>query len=79
MAALVCRHEFVAFAVNMFTPENFCYYDIILERMLKQYSQESGRLLMCLFLDIACQFQKIATGKLVATVTGIVEHLLSPV
>ena len=58
MAALVCRHEFVAFAVNMFTPENFCYYDIMLERMLKQYSQESGCLLMCFFLDIACQFRK---------------------
>ena len=57
MAALVCRHEFVAVAVNMFTPENFCYYDIMLERMLRQYSQESGRLLMCFVLDIACQFQ----------------------
>ena len=34
MAALVCRHEFVAVAANMFTPEIFCYYDIMLQRAL---------------------------------------------
>lgn len=57
MAALVCRHEFVAVAVNMFTPENFCYYDIRLERMQQQYSQDPDRQLVYFFLDIACQFQ----------------------
>ena len=57
MAALVCRHEFVAVATNMFTPENFCYYDIMLEHAMKEFSESSGRQLKCFFLDIACQFQ----------------------
>ena len=47
MAALVCRHELVAVAVNMFTPENFCYYDIILERMLKIAVQHACIAALC--------------------------------
>ncbi len=43
MAALVCRHEFVMTAVNLFTEENFAYYDLMLAEVLKQYSQENGR------------------------------------
>lgn len=57
MAVLVCRHEFVAVATNMFTPEHFCYYDIMLEHAMKEFSESSGRQLKCFFLDIACQFQ----------------------
>ncbi len=57
MAALVCRHEFVMTAVNLFTEENFAYYDIMLADVLQQYSQENGRRLQCFFLDIACQFK----------------------
>jgi hypothetical protein len=57
MAALVCRHEFVMTAVNLFTEENFAYYDLMLADVLKQYSQENGRHLQCFFLDIACQFK----------------------
>ena len=48
------------------SPESFCYYNIMLERMLKQYSQESGRLLMCFFLDIPCLLAlqpKLQAGK----------------
>ena len=57
MAALVCRHEFVAVAVNMFTAENFCCYDIMLKQMAEQYSRDPDQKLVCFFLDIACQFQ----------------------
>ena len=57
IAALVCRHEFVMAAVNLFTEENFAYYDIMLDRLLKQYSEENGKQLICFFLDIACQFK----------------------
>ena len=56
-AALVCRHEFVAVAVNMFTTENFCYYDIMLKHVQDSFSKEPSRKLLCFFLDIACQFQ----------------------
>jgi hypothetical protein len=59
MAALVCRHEFVMTAVNLFTEENFAYYDLMLADVLKQYSQENERLLQCFFLDIACHFKPI--------------------
>ena len=64
MAAVMCRHELVAVAVNMFTPENFCYYDIVLERMLKQYSQESGRLLMWFFLDMLSNVADLANTEI---------------
>lgn len=56
-AALVCRHEFVAVAVNMLTAENFCYYDIMLKHMRDQYEAVPSRQLGVFFLDIACQFQ----------------------
>ena len=56
MAALVCRHEFTMVAANLFTEENFAYYDLMLDNMLKQYQEGSGRRLVCFFLDIACQF-----------------------
>ncbi|DBB05588.1 TPA: hypothetical protein ACH3X1_012532 [Trebouxia sp. C0004] len=58
MAALVCRHEFVAVATNMFTPENFCYYDIMLEHTMKEFRESSGRQLECFFLDIARQISR---------------------
>ena len=57
MAALVCRHESVMTAVNLFTEENFAYYDLMLADALKQYSQENGRRLQCFFLAIACHFK----------------------
>ena len=57
MAALICRHEFVAAAVNMFTPENFVYYDIMLASVLKQFDGSEDRHLRSFFLDIACQFK----------------------
>ena len=57
MAAIVCRHEFPMAAVNMFTEENFVYYDLMLERILRQYQDSPDRQLVCFFLDIACQFK----------------------
>ena len=57
MAALVCRHEFVLVAANLFTEENFAYYDIMLAQLLEQYPEEDGKQLLCFFLDIACQFK----------------------
>ena len=57
MAALVCRHEFTMVACNLFTEENFSYYDLMLSQVLKQYTEGNGRRLVCFFLDIACQFK----------------------
>ena len=56
MAALVCRHEFVMVAANLFTEENFAYYDLMLSHVAKEYQQGHGRKLVSFFLDIACQF-----------------------
>ncbi len=57
LAGLVCRHEFVLAMVNLFTEENFAYYDIMLEQLVAKYGTED-RELVCFFLDIACQFKK---------------------
>ena len=57
MAAMVCRHEFTMVAVNLFTEENFAYYDLMLTKIQQQYSEGNGRQLLCFFLDIACQFK----------------------
>lgn len=57
MAALVCRHEFTMIAANLFTEENFAYYDLMLSQVLQQYTEGDGRRLVCFFLDIACQFK----------------------
>jgi len=56
MAALVCRHEFTMVAANLFTEENFAYYDLMLDNIQQQYQEGTGRRLVCFFLDIACQF-----------------------
>jgi hypothetical protein len=56
VAAATCRHEFTLVAVNLFTHENFVYYELILERLLRMYDVEKGKKLMCFFLDIMCQF-----------------------
>ncbi|KAL0038483.1 hypothetical protein WJX77_007988 [Trebouxia sp. C0004] len=56
MAALVCRHEFVMVAANLFTEENFAYYDLMLAHVAKEYQQGQGRRLVSFFLDTACQF-----------------------
>ena len=57
MAALVCRHEFTMIVANLFTEENFSYYDIMLSQVSQQYAEGEDRRLVCLFLDIACQFK----------------------
>lgn len=57
LAAIVCRHEFVMVCVNLFTEENFAYYDLMLEHLLAQYPGKDGKQLHCFFLDIACQFK----------------------
>lgn len=56
IAAAVCRHEFVLVAVNLFTHENFVYYELMLEHLLNMYDTEKGRKLHSFFLDIVCQF-----------------------
>ena len=56
-AAVVCRHEFPMAAVNMFTEENFVYYDVMLQHIMQQYHAHPDRKLVCFFLDIACQFK----------------------
>ncbi len=56
IAAAVCRHEFVLVATNLFTHENFVYYEMIVEELLRLYDTEKGRKLHTFFLDIACQF-----------------------
>ena len=57
MAAPVCRHEFTMIAANLFTEENFSYYDIMLSPVLQQYTEGDDRCIVCFFLDIACQFK----------------------
>ncbi|KAL3145680.1 hypothetical protein ABBQ32_003215 [Trebouxia sp. C0010 RCD-2024] len=57
VAGLICRHEFVLVIANLFTEENFAYYDLMLEQLVHEYAAE-GRELVCFFLDIACQFKK---------------------
>ena len=46
IAALVCRHEFVMVAANLFTEENFAYYDLLLSHVAKEYQQGHGRKLV---------------------------------
>ncbi|CAL8465393.1 g4929 [Coccomyxa elongata] len=57
IAAVVCRHEFVLVAVNLFTHENFVYHELLLDKLLRLYDETKGKKLHCFFLDIACQFQ----------------------
>lgn len=56
VAAAVCRHEFVLVAANLFTPECFVYYELLLKRLLQDFHPASGRNLRYFFIDIACQF-----------------------
>ena len=56
MAALVCQHEFVMVAADLFTEGNFASYDLMLSHVAKEYQQGHGRKLVSLFLGIACQF-----------------------
>lgn len=53
----MCRHEFVLAAVNLFTAENFVYYELLLKKLLHMYDESKGRKLHCIFVDIACQFE----------------------
>lgn len=57
LAGLICRHEFVLVVANLFTEENFAYYELMLQQLAEQYASD-GRELVCFFLDIACQFKK---------------------
>lgn len=54
IAAAVCHHEFVLVAVNLFTNENFVYYELIVNELLRLYDSDKGRKLHTFFLDIAC-------------------------
>ncbi|KAL0022675.1 hypothetical protein WJX79_009212 [Trebouxia sp. C0005] len=42
-------------AANLFTEENFAYYDLMLDTIQQHYHEGTGRRLVCFFLDIACQ------------------------
>jgi hypothetical protein len=44
-------------AANLFTEENFVYYEVMLEHLVKEFGPELGTRLVWLFLDIMCQFE----------------------
>ena len=46
MAALFCWQQFVMVAANLFTEENFAYYDFMLSHVAKGYQQGHGRKLV---------------------------------
>lgn len=43
-------------AANLFTPECFVYYELLLQRLLEEYRPASGKALKYFFIDVACQF-----------------------
>jgi predicted nucleic acid-binding Zn ribbon protein len=54
VASFLCRHGFVMRAATMSTSENFTYYEVQLEDILRAYSKE-GRQLCFVFVDVACR------------------------
>jgi hypothetical protein len=56
VAAFVCRHGFVLRAATMTSAENYTYYEVQLEDILRWYSAP-GRQLCFIFVDVACRMQ----------------------
>lgn len=56
VAAAVCRHEFILVAANLFTPECFVYYELLLQELLKDFQPVDLKELRYFFIDVACQF-----------------------
>lgn len=54
IAAFVCRHGFVASMASLMTPENFVYYEVLLEAVNKKMALEDVDVA---FLDVACKFE----------------------
>jgi hypothetical protein len=54
VAVFVCKHGFVMRAVTMTTAENYTYYEVMLEDILRAYSAP-GRKLEFVFVDVACR------------------------
>jgi hypothetical protein len=44
-------------AANLFTEENFVYYEVMLEHLVKEFGPKLGTRLVWLFLDMICQFE----------------------
>jgi hypothetical protein len=58
VAAFICRHGFVMRAVTMTTAENYTYYEVMLEDILRAYNKE-GRQLSFVFVDVACRMDRM--------------------
>jgi hypothetical protein len=54
IAAFVCRHGFVACMVSLHTPENFTYYEMLLEALHDKMDLAN---VDAIFLDVACKFE----------------------
>ncbi|GLC39795.1 hypothetical protein PLESTM_000942800 [Pleodorina starrii] len=54
VAAFVCRHGFVASMASLMTPENFVYYEVMLEALNEKMALEEVDVI---FLDVACKFE----------------------
>ena len=58
LAAGVCRHEILLNCCKLFSSENFSYYELLLEELVRRLDSEGERRLDYMYLDIACQFVK---------------------
>ena len=54
IAAIVCAHGFVVSMTNLYTPENFTYYELLLESANSKVGLDNVDVL---FMDVACSFE----------------------
>ncbi|KAG2438299.1 hypothetical protein HYH02_010996 [Chlamydomonas schloesseri] len=54
VAAIVCRHGFVISMASLLTPENFVYYELLLEAAAAKMDLAAVK---AVFLDVACKFE----------------------
>ncbi|KAG2435357.1 hypothetical protein HXX76_007430 [Chlamydomonas incerta] len=59
VAALVCRHGFVVSMASLMTPENFVYYELLLEAVAAKMDLAAVK---AVFLDVACKFEGYYEG-----------------
>ena len=57
VAAGTCRHGIVACMADMHTPENFVYYECLMEHLRQLFGPGSDSEMGFFFLDVACKFK----------------------